>query len=246
MAWAIHILRDSEATPPHESAYGIQLAGIDELPTRVRQILSLDIFDPRKTTIQISSMRRSCGIAKLTRYCAKLAKHNSNLKPLIASLKQTEKVLPVQEAAVQLIELLVAYRAGLRDESKQDEVIVFIHFGLKDPSELDPGTREAIQRLVQRVDTPKEAQEFNSGHCPKVFLKGNINIYPRAIENISWYHLVKLDLPDQTKPILELRFMGLRGVFIYILDEIEKRLRCTFFGLDGEPVDAERQEVHRW
>jgi len=166
--------------------------------------------------------------------------------PLVLSLKQIEKIQPDQEAALRLIDLLVKYRADLQDESKQDEIIVFIDFGLKDPAETEPATHDALVQFTKRFDTPKQAQEFNSGNCPKVFLKGTINIYPRAIENTSWYHQVKLELPDQTKPVLELRFMGLRGVFIYILDEIEKRLECTFFGLDGESVDADRQEVHRW
>lgn len=37
--------------------------------------------------------------------------------------------------------------------------------------------------------------------------------------------------------------MGLGGVFIYILDQIEARLGSIFFHLDGESIDADRRDA---
>lgn len=232
--------------PPHECAYGCQLAGIEELSNRVRQILGLEFLDPQKTRIDVSVPGGGSGIGTLRRYCADLAKGNSRLEPLIAALKQLEKVQPAQEAAVRMIDLLVECRDALRNEASQDEIIVFLNFGLKEPANLDASTRETIGRLVEHVDTPEQMKQFNSRHCPQGLLKGNINIYPRFIENTTWYQLVDLDLTDRTRPILGLRFMGWGGAFIYLLDEIEKRLGCTFFHLDGESIDADREDNHAW
>ncbi len=246
MGSILQFFRRLADNPPHECAYGCQLAGIEELSNRVRQILDLEFLDPRKISIEVSVTGSGSGIGTLRRYCADLAKDNPHLDPLIAALKQVEKVQPAQEAATRMIDLLVEYRDALRDQARQDEIIVFLNFGLKDPANLDPSTRETIGRLVERFDTPEQMKQFNSRHCPQGFLKGNINIYPRLIENTSWYQLVDLDLTDQTRPILELRFMGLGGAFIYLLDEIENRFGCTFFHLDGESIDADREDNHAW
>lgn len=246
MGAIFNILKRFGAIPPHECAYGIQLASAEELPERVRQILEMEFFDPQKFRMEVSIMGGGSRTGTLKQYCAGLAKENSRLESIVASLEQAEKMQPAQQAAIRIIDLLIEYRADLQNETKQDEIIVFIHYGLKDPAEIDPATREVLARLVERVDTPKQAQKFNSRRCPQRFLKGNINIYPRAIENTSWYHLANLEIADQTRPILELRFMGLGGVFIYILDEIEKRFGCKFFHLDGESIDADRQDIHTW
>jgi hypothetical protein len=246
MASFLRILGALGVIPPHEFAYGTQLENVGELSNYVRQILSLEFFDPRKTRIKVSLIGKSGGIQTLSKYCSDLAKRDSGLDPLAVSLKQIDGMQPDLETSIQMIDRLVEYRESLNDEASQDEIIVFIHFGLKNPELLDPATRDTIARLVERVDTSKQARQFNTGQCPQRFLKGNINIYPRAIENTSWYHLANLEMSDQTRPILELRFMGLGGVFIYILDEIETRLGYKFFHLDGESIDADRQDIHAW
>lgn len=187
---------------------------------------------------------RTAGFKPWQKYCSGLAKRDSALDPLVASLKQIDETQPGRETAVRIIDRLVEYRKSLNAEAKQDEIIVFIYYGVKDPAEMDPSTREVFARLVDRVDTPKQAGQFKGRRCPQNYLKGNINIYPRAIENTSWYHLANLDTSDQTRPILEMRFMGLGGVFIYILDEIEKTLGSKFFHLDGESIDAGREDIH--
>jgi hypothetical protein len=241
----LNFLKRFGAIPPHECAYGIQLASIEDLSNRVRQILEMEFFDPAKTNIKVSCLGGGggSGIVVLRQYCAELAKDNSRLEPLVESLKQIEKMQPAQEAAIRMIDLLVRYRTDLEDEESQDEIIVFIHFGLKDLARPDPATREALARLVERVDTPKQAEKFKSRRCPQNFLGGDINIYPLAIGNTSWYRLANLEMADQNRPILELRFTGLGGVFIYLLDEIEKRFGYKFFHLDGESIDADRQDI---
>ena len=40
--------------PPHECAYGCQLAGIEELSNRVRQILGLEFLDPQRTRTDVN------------------------------------------------------------------------------------------------------------------------------------------------------------------------------------------------
>jgi hypothetical protein len=243
MGAILRLVRGFGALPPHECAYGMQLAKIEELSDRVGAILSLECFDPRKTEIEVSSLGGFSGLRGLTRYCAEVTKESPNREALLSSLKEIEKMQPVQQAATQLVERLVQYRDDLRDEASQDEMIVFIKYGLKDPAELDAMAQDVLGKIVERVDTATQFQKFSRGHCPPNFLAGNINIYPRLIENTAWYHLVNLELADPTRPILELRFMGLGGVFIFILDQLEATLGYKFFHLDGESIDADRQEM---
>lgn len=242
MGSILRLMRNFGVLPPYEFAYGTQLPKVANLSTQVHNILSLDFFDPRKTTIEVSG-RTGGGIDGLTRYCSSLKTQNPRLQPLIDSLKEIEKIKPTQDAAIRLIDKLVEFRDELRDESKQDEVIVFISFGLKDPKTLELDTKEIITKLVERTDTPKHFLKFTSGHCPSKFLGGNINIYPRLIENTSWYRLTSIEKVDQNRPILEVRFMGLAGVFVYILDQIQIRMKCQFFHLDGESIDADLREI---
>jgi hypothetical protein len=64
---------------------------------------------------------------------------------------------------------------------------------------------------------------------------GNINIYPLALENTSWHSTVEFASP-KASPILEIRFMGLKGVFRYVLDEMMAKNAASFLHLDGESI----------
>jgi len=64
---------------------------------------------------------------------------------------------------------------------------------------------------------------------------GNINIYPLALENTSWHSTVEFASPKDA-PVLEIRFMGLRGVFKYLLDAMMEKTGDSFKHLDGESI----------
>jgi hypothetical protein len=64
---------------------------------------------------------------------------------------------------------------------------------------------------------------------------GNINIYPLALENTSWHSTVEFASP-KASPILEIRFMGLKGVSRYVLDEMMAKNAASFLHLDGESI----------
>ncbi len=230
------------ALPPHEFAYGTQLKDITDLPQRVRQILSLEIFDPQKMNIQVSGTKGGSDVRDLAKYCSEPQRHTTGLEPLPGLPKEIQKIQPELERAIGLIERLVEYRDALRDETRQDEVIVFIHYGLKNPQSLPQDVRDAIGSYVAQFDTPRESQKFAGRHCPANFLAGNINIYPRLIENTSWYGSMGAGEDGQTPPILEIRFMGLRGIFKYILQETQNLLACEFCYLDGDLLDPGIQE----
>jgi len=134
-----------------------------------------------------------------------------------------------------LVKTLLAYRNSLTDESQQDSIIVFVYYGLKQPSNLPQKAKAKLSNLVKQLDTAKQSTEFDSGECPKNYLVGNINVYPLALENTSWHSIVKLASPKDA-PILEIRFMGLRGIFKYMLDEMSRRAGVSFVHLDGESI----------
>ena len=71
------------------------------------------------------------------------------------------------------------------------------------------------------------------------YLAGTINIYPHFVENTSWYKSLEGEDSQEVQPILEIRFMGLRGVFDYMLKEIQATLGLGFFHLDGEALPAD-------
>jgi len=81
----------------------------------------------------------------------------------------------------------------------------------------------------------KQSATFDSGECPRNYLVGNINVYPLALENTSWHSTVEFASPKEA-PILEIRFMGLKGVFRYLLDEMTGKTGDSFLHLDGESI----------
>jgi len=155
--------------------------------------------------------------------------------PLTAALRNIEGLSNKKEKAVQLVKTLLPYKDLLRDEPRQDSIIVFVHYGLKQPANLSQTARVKVSNLVGQLDTAKQSAEFNSGECPKNYLVGNINIYPLALENTSWHSTVEFGSPKEA-PILEIRFMGLRGIFRYLLDEMTERTGDAFVHLDGESL----------
>jgi hypothetical protein len=93
-----------------------------------------------------------------------------------------------------------------------------------------------IESHAAALDKPSEGKRFKKGRCSKKYLAGNINIYPFSLENTSWHETVDLgSLPDA--PILEIRFMGLKGVFKYLLSEMSKHSGYQFNQMDGEFVE---------
>ncbi len=233
----IRFFRGSGIQPPHEFVYGTQLTDVKDLPEQVSRLLSMEFFDPQETKILVSGMGWTGGIRDLISYCSDLREQDLSLTPLLTSLEELKSTDNEQRFVVRLIGVLVEHRAVLRDESKQDDVIVFVRYALEDPSRLDAAVSGMIGKFVQQFDTPKQFREFVGGRCPQNFLVGNINIYPRLIENTSWYGLSASENLGETQPILEIRFMGLGGVFRYILDEAQRRYGMAFFHLDGDSLD---------
>jgi len=242
MGAILRFARALGALPPHEFAYGTQLKDITDLPERVRQILSLEIFDAQKIRIEVSGMKGANDLRDLATYCSEIQRQTTGLESFPGLIKDVQKIQPELERAVCLIQRLVEYREALRDETRQDEVIVFVHYAFKHPQSLPQDVRDAVERYVTQLDTPRESQRFAGRNCPPNFLAGNINIYPRLIENTSWYASMSAEEDGRTPPILEIRFMGLRGLFKYILREIQNRLACEFGYLDGDPLDPSGQE----
>jgi hypothetical protein len=92
-----------------------------------------------------------------------------------------------------------------------------------------------VSNLVSQLDTAKQSAKFDSRECPQNYLVGNINIYPLALENTSWHNTVAFASPKEA-PILEIRFMGLKGIFRYLLDEMTEKTGDSFLHLDGESI----------
>jgi hypothetical protein len=237
MSGVIQLIRRVGALPPHEFAYGSQLRSIAELPVQVDKILSLGYMDPKKTSIQVSTLGKSGGLGELVSYCSRLREEKPEADALLTSLKEVEKE-PGQIRVARLIDILIQYRDLLRDEAKQDEIIVFVKYGVGESLNLEPSIREAISERVRRFGTASQFEAFVGNHCPKRYLAGNINIYPRLIENTSWYKLLDREDSPETQPILEVRFMGLTGLFDYMLNDIQKNLGLTFFHLDGDVLPS--------
>ncbi len=153
----------------------------------------------------------------------------------MAALKNIDQLSNQKEKAIQLVKTLVPYKDLLRNEPKQDSIIVFVYYGLKQPANLSQTARVKVSGLVKQLDTAKQSAEFDSGECPKNYLVGNINIYPLALENTSWHTTAEFASPKEA-PILEIRFMGLRGVFRFLLDEMTTKTGDAFVHLDGESL----------
>jgi hypothetical protein len=220
--------------PPHEFAYGTTLTDISALPENVGQFLSLEALDPDKIQIEtFVDLDSGKNLKPLIGYIT--SQKNAALDPLITSLNEIDKLSNQKEKAIRLIKALLPFKDSLKNESKQDSIIVFVYYGLKDPSNLSSATKGRISDLVRQFDTKRQSEEFNSGKCPKNYLVGNVNIYPLAIENTSWHSTVNFGT-SKVSPILEIRFMGLRGIFKYILSEIEAKTGGSFKHLDGEQI----------
>ena len=59
----------------------------------------------------------------------------------MAALKKVDQLTNQKEKAIQLVRTLLPYKDLLRNESQQDSIIVFVYYGLKQPSNLpqEPG-----------------------------------------------------------------------------------------------------------
>jgi hypothetical protein len=222
--------------PPHEFAYGATLGSAEEIATRLDEFLSLDALDPEATQIQTCVGNQSQKTLKpLISYLS--SQREKEFDSLIARLKEVEKSASQREKAIQLVRALLPYKDLLRDESRQDTIIVFVGYGVKDQSKLSGMSAAAMGNLVKQLDTPKQSDKFASGKSPRNYLLGNVNIYPLNLENTSWHGTTDLE-SGENAPILEIRFMGLRGIFRYLLDEMTQKTGASFAHLDGESLDA--------
>jgi len=220
--------------PPHEFAYGTTLRNCDAISERMDQFLSLDEMDPDEIQIEtFVGNSREKSLKPLIAYIS--TQKRTDLGTLLAALKEADELPNQKQKAIQFVKVLVPYKDALRDESRQDYIIVFVYYGLKQPSKLSPAARARLGSLVKQFDTTDQAAKFDSGECPTNYLVGNINIYPLALENASWHRMVEFPSAKDA-PILEIRFMGLRGVFKYLLDEMTARTGDTFVHLDGESM----------
>jgi hypothetical protein len=220
--------------PPHEFAYGTMLSKPEEISERMDQFLSLDDMDPDEIRIQTYVGNHSeKNLKPLITYISSQTK--TDFGPLIAELQNADQLPNQKQKAIELVKTLLPYKDRLRNESQKDTIIVFVYYGLKQPSNLSQAAKAQVSNLVRQFDTAKQAAKFNSGECPRNFLVGNINIYPLALENTSWHSMVELASPKDA-PILEIRFMGLGGIFRYLLDEMTRKTGAPFVHLDGESL----------
>jgi hypothetical protein len=220
--------------PPHEFAYGAALRNCEAIPEQIDQFLSLEVMDPNEIQIQTFVGNRSeKNLTPLITYIS--SQKNHDFGPLMAALKKIDQLSNQKEKAIQLVRTLLPYKDLLRNESQQDTIIVFVYYGLKQPSKLSQAAKVRVSSLVRQLDTAKQSADFDSGECPKNFLVGNVNIYPLALENTSWHSTVDFASPKDA-PILEIRFMGLKGVFRYMLDEMTTKTGDRFLHLDGESI----------
>ena len=220
--------------PPHEFAYGTTLNDVAQIPERMDQFLSLDEMDPDKVQIETYVGNSSeKNLKPLIRYFSSQTKND--LGPLITGLQKTDELSNQKEKAIALVKTLLPYKDRIRNEAQQDTIIVFVYYGLKQPSNLSLAAKAQLTNSVRQYDTGKQAAEFESGDCPRNFLVGNINVYPLGLENISWHNTVELASPKDA-PILEIRFMGLKGIFRYLLDQMTRKTGASFVHLDGESL----------
>jgi hypothetical protein len=220
--------------PPHEFAYGTALTDSEAIPERMNQFLSLEAMDSNEVKIQTFVGNSSAkNLTPLITYISSQKDHD--FAPLVAALKSVDQLSDQKEKAIQLVKTLLPYKDVLRNKSQQDSIIVFVYYGLKQPSKLSQATRAKVSNLVRQLDTAKQFAQFDSGECPNNYLVGNINIYPLGLENTSWHDTVEFASP-KTSPILEIRFMGLKGVFRYMLDEMTAKTGASFLHLDGESI----------
>jgi len=220
--------------PPHEFAYGTALRNSEAIPEQISRFLSLDALDPNKVQIKTFVDNSSeKNIEPLIRYIS--SQRDQDFGPLLSALRDVDQLSNQKEKAIQLVKTLLPYKELLRDETNQDRVIVFVYYGLRQPASLPPAEKAEITNLVKQLDTAKQSAKFDSGECPRNYLVGNINVYPLGLDNTVWHRTVEFASPKEA-PILEIRFMGLKGIFRYLLDETTRRTADQFVHVDGESL----------
>lgn len=229
----------SGALPPHEFAYGASLANLQDLPRTVSQFLALEMFDPTKARIEVSILGGNPGTSKNVEALADYFRAKLGSQPegdsLVSELRRVNDISDVGGKFDALLKTLIQHKDLIRDEANQDKIIVFIYYRLRLPSSLSSEARDGILPMVKKLDTDRQVRLFDSSRCPTNFLEGNINIYPLAMENAAWRKSIGFP-GDPSWPILEIRFMGLRGIFRYVLDAMEQRTGLSFVHLDGEEL----------
>lgn len=221
--------------PPREFAYGAALPNSDAIPEMMDQFFSVDGLDDGKIQIKTYAGNESeNNLQPLIRYLSSLK--DSDLERLIGTLRETDRLDDQRQKAVQLLKALLPNKNKIRDESQRDSIIVFVSYGLKGPSQLPPELKARIGALVRQLDTSKQSTAFDSGKCPENYLVGNVNLYPLDLDNTSWHGTAELGSSEQA-PILEIRFMGLAGIFRYLLDDMTAKTRLSFEHLDGTSLE---------
>ncbi len=138
--------------PRHEFAYGAALRNCAAIPQQIDQFLSLEGMDPNQIQIETFVGNRSeKNLAPLIAYISSQKDHDFG--PLIDALKNADRLSNQKEKAIQLARALVPYKDLLRNESEQDTIIVFIYYGLKQPSNLSQAERLKVGNLVRQFDT---------------------------------------------------------------------------------------------
>jgi hypothetical protein len=220
--------------PPHEFAYGTALRNSDAIPERMDQFLSLEDLDANQVQIQIFVGNSSAkNLSPLIGYISSQRDHDFGA--LVAALKAVDQLSDQKEKAIRLVKTLLPYKEALKNDAQRDSIIIFVYYALKEPSQLSPEAKGKINSLVRQFDTAAQADKFDSGECPTNYLRGNINIYPLGLDNTSWHDTVGFDSPKDA-PVLEIRFMGLKGIFRYLLDEMTAKTRAAFVHVDGESL----------
>jgi len=222
--------------PPHDFGYGTALKDCEAIPEQMEQFLSLEEIDP--DTIQIETVVGSItngekNLKPLIVYLS--AQKQKDFGTLVAALKAADELASQKQKAVQLAKALLPYKDMLKDGSLEGYMAVFVYYGLKQPSKLSSPTRARIGNLVKQLDTEAQAAKFDSGKCPTNYLGGKIIIYPNDLKNTFWHGIVEFPSAKDA-PIMEIRFMGLRGAFRDLLDEMTLRTGDTFLHLDGDSL----------
>ncbi len=233
LVFAFKSWRQGGLLPTHEFAYGTTLRNSEAIAGRIEQFLSLEALDASQVQIEtFVGNNRAKSLSPLIGYIS--SRHGHDLSALVAELKDVDQ-LAAKERAIRLVKTLLPYKEALRNKVQQDSVIVFVYYVLKKPSDLSPEAMGKIRSLVRQFDTAAQAERFASHECPNNYLRGNINIYPLLLDNTSWHDTVEFSAPEDA-PVLEIRFMGLKGIFRYLLDEMTAKAGGAFVHLDGESL----------
>lgn len=157
------------------------------------------------------------------------------LRAFLTDLDRLEKVRNPRDRAVALARMLVEMRESFRDDERQDDVIAFIQFALRRPQQLSNPDRDEALAAVSELDGPEDAAELEAGASPDEAFAGNVNLYPLAIENTSWFEIAE-ELDGPPTPVLEIRFTGLRGLGRLLFRQFESATGLTLIHLDGDVI----------